>query len=194
MAAGKVLTGFSKPYVALYSASGTTITYTSGQLLARGVDVSISPEASEDNVFYADNIEAENVNGMLTGGTVDLTVDGLLTAAERLIMGLPAAVDSWTAYDDDQTVPDVGIGFICRYMSDGVTTYVPIVLPKCQFTQLETEAATQEDEIDWQTQSLSATIKRADDAKHSWKFVGADQTTEAAAEALIKTKLGISGT
>ena len=194
MAAGKVLTGFSKPYVALYSASGTTITYTSGQLLARGVDVSISPEASEDNIFYADNVEAENVSGMLTGGSVDLTVDGLLTAAERLIMGLPAAVDGWIAYDDDQQVPDVGLGFICRYMSGGVTTYVPIVLAKCRFTQIETEAATQEDEIDWQTQSLSATFTRSDDAKHSWKFVGDDQTTEAAAEAVLKTKLGISGT
>lgn len=191
MAAGKVLTGFSKPYVALYSAEGTTITYTSGQLLARGVDVAISPEASEDNIFYADNVEAENVSGMLTGGSVDLTVDGLLTAAERLIMGLPAAVDGWIAYDDDQRVPDVGLGFICRYMSDGVTTYVPIVLAKCRFTQIETEAATQEDEIDWQTQSLSATFTRSDDAKHSWKFVGEDQTTEAAAEAVIKEKFGI---
>lgn len=194
MAAGKVLTGFSKPYVALYSASGTTITYTSGQLLARGVDVSISPEASEDNIFYADNVGAENVSGMLTGGSVDLTIDGLLTAAERLIMGLPAAADGWTVYDDDQSVPDVGLGFICRYMSDGVTTYVPIVLAKCRFTQIETEAATQEEEIDWQTQSLSATFTRCDDAKHSWKFVGDDQTTEAAAEAALKTKLGISGT
>lgn len=194
MAAGKVLTGFSKPYVALYSATGTTITYSSGQLLARGVDVTISPEASEDNIFYADNVQAENDSGMLTGGTVDLTVDGLLTASERLIMGLPAAADNWTVYDDDQAIPDCGLAFIARYMSGGVTTYVPYLLRKVRFAQIETTAATQEEEIDWQTQTLSATLMRSDDAKHSWKWVGTDQTTEAAAEALIKTALGISGT
>ena len=192
--AGKVLTGFSLPYVAKYGATGGTVSYTSGQKLARGVDVSISPESSEDNVFYADNIEAENANGTLTGGTLTLTVDGLLTAAEKLIMGLGNAVDSWTVYDDDQTVPDVGVGFIARYMSGGVTYYTPIVLPRVQFQQLELSAATQEAEIDWQTQSLTATIKRAEDSKHSWKYIGTDQSTESAAEAMIKTKLGIGGT
>ena len=188
-AAGKVCTGFSLPYVALYNNGA----YTSAQKLARGVDVTVSPEASDDNVFYADNHEGENASGTLTGGTVDLTVDGLLIAAERMIMGLPAAgSDGWTAYDDDQQIPYVGIGYIARYMSDGVTTYVPTVICKCKFAQIESSAATQEEDIDWQTQSLSATIFRGDDAKHTWKFVGDDEDTEAAAEAALRTKLGIS--
>jgi len=193
MADGKVLTGFSLPYVAKYACSQGTVSYTNGQKLARGVDVSISPEASEDNIFYADNIEAENANGTLTGGTLSLTVDGLLTAAEKLIMGLPSAVDSWTAYDDDQAIPDMGVGFIARYMSGGVTYYTAIVLPRVQFNQLELSAATQEEEIDWQTQALEAQIKRAEDSKHTWKYVSSDQSTESAAEALVKAKLGIGG-
>lgn len=41
MANGKVITGYSKPYVALYNNNGGTITYTSGMPLARGVDVSL---------------------------------------------------------------------------------------------------------------------------------------------------------
>lgn len=187
-AAGKVCTGFSLPYVALYN-NGT---YSSAQKLARGVDVNVSPEASDDNIFYADNHEAENASGMLTGGTVDLTIDGLLMAAERLIMGLPAASSGWTAYDDDQEIPYVGIGYIARYVSDGATTYVPTVLVKCKFSQIETSAATQEEEIDWQTQSLSATLFRGDDAKHTWKFVGDDEDTEAEAEAALQAKLGIT--
>lgn len=188
MAAGKVCTGFSLPYVALYNDGA----YTSGMKLARGVDVTVSPEASDDNKFYADNHEQENASGTMNGGTVDLTVDGLLTAAERLIMGLPAAVSDWTAYDDDQQIPYVGIGYIARYMSDGVTTYVPTVIVKAKFAQIESSAATQEEEIDWQTQSLSATMYRGDDAKHTWKYVGEDQETEEAAEALLKAKLGIT--
>lgn len=189
---GKVTTGFSKPYVALYAATGGTITYTSGQALARGVDVTISPETSDDNNFFADNILAETEAGRFTGGSLSLTVDGLLPAAERLIYGLPAAVDDWTAFGDSANIPNVGVGFIIRQQSDGVVVYVPVVLPKVKFNLIETAAATQEDSISWQTQSLEGTIMRADDANHNWKFLGAECETEAAAEAALKTKLGIS--
>lgn len=190
-AAGKVLTGFSLPYVAKYTAGS----YSQLMKLARGVDVTISPEASEDNKFYADNHEAENANGVLTGGTVDLTVDGLKTVAEKLIMGLPtAASDGFTAYDDDQNIPFVGIGYIARYMSDGQTTFVPTLIVKTKFNQIESNAATQEEEIDWQTQALSAQIYRGDDAKHTWKFVGSDYTSESAAESALIVKMGGSVT
>lgn len=191
-AAGKVCTGFSKPYVAEYSESAGVITYSNGQLLARGVDVSLEPESSEDNNFYADNIAAETAGGVFTGGTVTLTVDGLLINAERLIMGLPAAdQDGWTHYGDDQQTPYMAIGYIARYMSDGVTSFVPTVLVKTAFQQITNSAATQEDEIDWQTQELTATIFRGDDANHNWKYVGDSFTTEALAEAALKTKLNI---
>lgn len=191
-AAGRVTTGFSLPYVALYAASGGSITYTSGTKLARGVDVTISPESSDDNNFYADNILAESDNGRFTGGTVTLTVDGLLTTTKKLIFGLPAETGGWTAYGDEMTVPYVGIGFIARTQSDGVVSYVPTVLAKCKFNQPEDAAATQEEEIDWQTQSLEATIMRSDDTNHNWKFEGQAYNTESAAEAALKTKLGIS--
>lgn len=192
MAAGKVTTGFSKPYVALYAASGGTITYTSGQLLARGVDVSISPDSSGDNNFYADNVLAESDNGRFTGGTVNLTVDGLLPATRKLIFGLPTATGGWTAYDDDMVVPYVGIGYIARTQSDGEVKYAPTILAKCKFDLPQDSAATQEENISWQTLGLTAQIFRAEDTKHSWKFDGDEFDTEAAAEAALKTKLGIS--
>lgn len=200
MAAGKVCTGFSLPYVATYSASGGSVTYADGQKLARGVNVTISPEAADDNVFYADNVAAETIGGTFSGGTVTLTVDGLLVAAERLIMGLPAAtsqaVGSGTVsvyeYGDAQEIPYVGIAFIARYMSDGVTTYVPFLLTKARFNTFETAAATQEDAIDWQTQSLEAVLMRDDTANHNWKKLAEDQTSEAAAEAVIKAWLSIT--
>lgn len=191
-AAGKVCTGFSKPYVALYSASENTITYTSGQLLARGVSVSASADSADDNNFYADNIVAETESGVFTSGELTLTVDGLLGTAERLIMGLPASTAGFMNYDDDQSVPDVGIGFIARYMSDGTTYYTAYIFPRCTFQFPGIDAATQEDTIDWQTRDLTATIKRAEDAKRTWKKVGDDQTSEAAAEAQIKTFFSIT--
>ena len=193
MAFGKVKTGYSLPWVATYSAAGTTVTYTGGMRLARGVEASYDIETSDDNNFYADNIEAESDSGVFQSGTLNLTVDGLLAAAEKLIMGLPSADSAGlTPYGDDQAIPDCGVGFIYRFMSGGVTKYTPIIFPCVQFSQLSDSGSTQEDAIDWQTQELTATIKRAEDAKHNWKYVGADQDTEAAAEAVIKTFFGVS--
>lgn len=191
MANGRVCTGFSKPYVALYNATGGSITYSSGQDLARGVDVSIEPETSEDNIFHADNVAAESASGAFTGGTITLTVDGLKSAAEKLIMGLPTTgKDGFMAYDDTQKIPYVGIGFIARYMSDGETSYVPYVMTKCTFSQVGLEAATQEEEIDWQTQELTATIMRGDDTNHTWRKVGNEYATEAEAYTALTGELG----
>lgn len=191
-ASGRVATGFSKPYVALYNNTGGTITYTSGQVLARGVEVSIEPESSDMNRYYADNLEAEAAGGYMTGGTLNLTVDGLLMEAQRLIMGLPAAgTDGWTAFGDDQVQPYVTVGFIVRYMSGGVTSYTPTIISKCVFDQINKSAATQGEDIDWQSQELTAQILRADDPNHNWKEEGEDFATEAEAEAALKTKLSI---
>ena len=195
MAAGKVCTGFSLPYVAKYAAASGTVTYSNGMKLARGVNVSIDPESSDDNNFFADNVLAESADSTFTSANLTLTVDGLLQAAEEMIMGVaaPSGTDGWIEYGDDQEVPYVGVGFIARYMSDGVTTFTPYVLAKCMFNQVPTNAETQEESINWQTQELTARVMRGDDAKHNWKYVGSSYETEAAAEAALKTKLGISG-
>ncbi len=193
-AAGRVCTGFSKPYVATYSNSGTSVTYSSGQLLARGVSVNLQPESSEDNNFYADNVIAESGAGEFVGGTVELTVDGLFRDTEDLIFGSPTAVDGWVADGDQSSVPFCGVGFIVRWMSDGVTSYQPVVLPKVKFNIPEEERATQEDEIDWQTTTLSATMMRDDTANRNWRYRGSSFSSEAAAEAELQEFLGITPT
>lgn len=196
---GRVCTGFSAPWVATYSNSGTTITYTGARVLARGVNVSIEPEsAGSDNTFYADNVAAESAAGVFGGGTLTLTVDGLKEDAEKMLFGLPTpesvTVGSTTVdvmpYGDSMNIPYVGFGCVVRYQSDGVTTYVPLVIPKVKFNQPNTEAATAEDSIDWQTQELEATILRDDSANHNWKKIGVEQTTEAAAINVVKVLLG----
>ena len=191
-AAGKVTIGFSKPYVALYSESGGTVTYSSGQLLARGVSVSVESDSSDNNNFYADNIVAETDAGSFTGGTATLTVDGLLQDAEKLVQGLPTAdAAGFLNYDDDQVVPYVGIGFIIKYMSEGVTYYTPVIFPKARAGQFSVNADTQGESIDWQTAEIPFTIFKDDTAKHQWKKVGGELADEATAETAIKTFLGI---
>lgn len=192
MANGKVITGFSYPRVALYTHNAGTISYNSGRPLARGVEVSFEPETSDDNIFYADNQAAESAAGIFTRATVTLTTDQPFIAAEKMIMGLPDQTGDWTDYNNKQQVPYVGVGFIVRYMSDAVTTYVPFVLTKCKFNQFTVEAATQEEDIDWQTTELVATVLRGDDANGTWKSVGRDFDTEEAALAALDAKLGIT--
>lgn len=191
MAVGRVATGFSKPYVAEYAESSGTVTYSNPELLARGVNVTLSPESSDDNKFYADNVAAEDAGGRFTGGTVSLTVDGLFAAMKRTIFGYPAAGDDgWTAVGESANPPYVGLGYITRYMSGGVTTYVPTVLAKVKFGLPEESADTQEEEIDWQTTELEANLFRDDSSAKNWKYEGSAFDTEALAEAALKAKLG----
>lgn len=202
MANGKVITGYSKPYVALYSATGGTVSYTSGQPLARGVSVNVTTETGDSVNFYADNITAESAGGVFTGATVSLVVDGLKDAARKLILGLPTATSETVngvatqilEYDDRQEIPYVGIGFIIRYMEDGNTTYSPVVFPKAIFSEDGIEASTQEENIEFQTTELNATIMRDDSANHRWKRIAADQTSEQAAENVLRGLLGLSTT
>lgn len=197
MANGRVITGFSKPYVALYSADGTTVTYSSGTALARGVSVSLDIETGDNENFYADNIMAESAGGTFTGGTVTLTVDGLKDAARKLIMGLPTetsltvgtATVKVQEYDDRQAIPYVGIGFVVRYMENGVTSYVPYVFPKCIFSEDGIEANTQEESIEFQTTELTATLMRDDSTNHRWRRIAEAQTTEALAEDAVEAML-----
>lgn len=190
-AAGRVATGFSKPYVAEYDVTGGVVSYTNPALLARGVNVTLSPTSSDDNKFYADNVTAESASGMFTGGTVTLTVDGLFTAMKKKVLGYPtASADGWTEVGAGVTPPYVAIGYITRYMSDGVTSYVPTVLAKTKFHIPEESAETQEDEISWQTTELTADLLRDDSADQVWKYEGAAFSTETAAENALIAKLG----
>lgn len=204
MAAGFVTTGFSLPYVAKYTATGNTVTYASGQKLARGVSATITPTSTNtENNFYADNRLAESAPGGFNGATVSLEVDGLKHAAQGLIYGLAAAdTDGFINYDDNAVHPYVGVGFVYREQEEGVVSYTAIILPKVRFDYPTMAAQTQEQEIDWQTQTLSGTAFKSDATGGAWlkvgsaKTVGTTYTTaalaEAAAEAEIKNFLSIT--
>lgn len=198
MANGRVITGYSMPKVAVYNE--LTVTYSNLMALARGVSVNVDTETADSNDFYADNVLAESATGTFSGGTVTLEVDGLKEEARKLIQGLanPTSLTVGTdtvdvyEYDDQQKAPYCGVGFVIRYMEGGVTSYVPVVLPKVLFDVDPLEAATQEEEIDWQTTELTATIFRSDDSTHKWRRIGEAQTTEAKAVAVIDALLASS--
>lgn len=197
MAAGKVTTGFSLPYVAKYANSGSTVTYSNGQKLARGVNVSITPTTNNaENNFYADNGLAESAAGGYNGATFSLEVDGLKQPAEKLIYGLGNAdTNGFIPYNDTATHPYCGIGFVVRQQEEGKVSFKAVVIPKTRFDYPTIAAATQEQDIDWQTQTLTGTIFKSDATNHPWLMdgesyeVGTTYTTESLAEAAAEGKI-----
>lgn len=194
-----VTTGFSEPYVAKYGNAGPAVTYSGGMKLGRGVSMSVDVESADDNNFFADDQIAESETGIMTSASGTFTVDGLEPEAAALILGLPekgsetigeAPVDVYD-YDDRMAAPYVGVGVLRRVMMKGVTTWEPIVFTKVKFNIPGDEAATQEDQINWQTQNLDASIVRDDTENHRWKRVFARQATKAAAVAILKGYLKI---
>lgn len=174
-----VTTGFSDIYVAVYSASGQTVTYTELTKLARARSLSLSLDTTDDNNYYADNELAETESGAsFTSGTVEITVDGLDGDEEALIYGIPTedstvqVNDSPVAelrFGDSMKPPFMGVAGIKSYQMNGVVTWRPIVLTKCQFIPSGDDAETQEDTINWQSQTLNASVMRDDTAERNWK-------------------------
>ena len=76
--------GLSKPFYAIYAASGATVSYTSGGVLGKAVELSMELEGGDANILYADNGPAESAT-TFGGGT--LTITGSLTGNTRMLTG-----------------------------------------------------------------------------------------------------------
>lgn len=200
MKKGRVVIGFSAPFVGLYKCEGGAVTFTNGMRLARGVDVDVNPEVSEDNEFYADNTVAESEGGEFKKGTVTYTVDGLLDAADRFIYGRPEPEKmnigdkqiNVTKDGNKSKPPYVGTGFVVAYQSEGVETYEPVILPKVKFKPNKMGAKTAEGQKNYQTQILEATICREDSVDRNWRWRFEEQATEEEAIAILATVFNVA--
>lgn len=193
-----VTTGFSKPYVAKYSNTGTAVTYTGGMDLGRGVSLSLEIDTADDNNFYADNIVAETESSQFTSGSATITVDGLSNDAATMIFGLPAPENVEVGEEQvpmqgygELNAPYVGYGCVRRTQENGVVKFWPLILPKIKFNVPSEEMATAEDQIDWQTQELTATVMRDDTSARRWKRISTEgMDTEDEAYTVVKAILG----
>lgn len=193
--------GLSKPYYAIYAATGSTVTYTNGAVMGKATEANIEIETTEDNNLYGDNSIAEAdrsfAGGTLTLSTTDLSQEvskAILGLAEQEITGIDGVTDTSVKellYDDQQVTPYLGVGFIIKKKVNGLYKWRGVVLTKVMFSVPADAATTQGESIEWQTPELSATIMRDDTANHTWKRE-ATFTSEAQAEAYIKARLGIS--
>lgn len=193
--------GLSKPYYGIYSASGTTVSYTGGAVMGKATEANIEIDTTEDNNLYGDNAIAEAdrsfAGGTLTLSTTDLSQEvskAILGLKETAITGIEGVTDTSVKeliYDDDQSTPYLGVGFIIKKKVNGAYRWRAVVLTKVMFSVPADAATTQGESIEWQTPELSATIMRDDSATHMWKRE-ATFTTEVQADAYIKARLGIT--
>ncbi len=193
--------GLSKPYYGIYSASGTTVSYTDGAGMGKATEANIEIDTTEDNNLYGDNAIAE-ADRSFAGGTLTLSTTDLSQEVSKAILGLKESaitdIEGVTdtsvkelIYDDDQSTPYLGVGFIIKKKVNGAYRWRAVVLTKVMFSVPADAATTQGESIEWQTPELSATIMRDDSATHMWKRE-ATFTTEVQADAYIKARLGIT--
>lgn len=191
--------GLSKPYIAKYSNTGATVTYTQPTLIGKAITMSLSLNSGSENILYADNAPAESDNqfsgGSLTIGTDNLSAEAMLSifgTKEEAINadGVSTSDAKWLVHDDDQIIPYVGFAGIIMKKVGGLTKYVAVVYNKVQFQNLNDSATTKGETIEWQTPELTATLMRSDNVKHEWKRITTDLDTEAEAEAAILAFFG----
>ena len=134
---------------------GTSITYTTGFVVAEARSATISWETA-DGEFYGDD-KLLDVDNSKTGYTIDFEPTGLSDTVRQKLLGETA---SGTLYDvTDAVAPDVGFGFI-RVMRDDsgsatVTNYEAWWFYKVKFSLNSEETATKEKNIEWRTPTLN---------------------------------------
>ncbi len=193
-----VTIGFSHIHVAEYSAAGGVVTYSGCRELARARSMSIDVTAMDAIKFSANDELAEIESATFKEGSVKLTVDGLSGEEEALILGIKESTVKVgdkdvpvVKYGKDMNPPYLGIGAVKKMQMLGVESYRAVILCKSRFGIPPEAAETQEDQKNWQTQELTATLMRDDTDEANWKIIPKENfATKAEAIAFIKAVLG----
>lgn len=170
------ITGFSYPYVGKYVSTGEgVVTYEDGISLGRAAEYSLSIESGEQNNLYLNNRVAETAGGNFTSGELSITLGELTKEAAKYILGTKEVTEDVNGtsvtklqFSGKDEAPLLGIGFIERGMVKGATSYTAAILRKVKFGVPEFAATTGEEEIEWQTQELTATVMVDDTEETLW--------------------------
>lgn len=188
--------GLVKPFVAKYTESSGTVTYSNGQRLGKAIEHELELQNADPVILYADDGAAESMSGF-SSANLTLTIDDLSIADAGLIFGITVDTISTPgdgtgiAFDDDTNPPYLGYGIIVPKVKGGVRRWMAIFLPKVKFVLPSDSYQTKGETLVFGTSELTATVVRDDTTKHQWRYL-ADFATEALAESWIKSKLSIT--
>ena len=90
--------------------------------------------------------------------------------------------------EPDRRHTSMNIRLAVKFTSSLITLF----FTKASFSVDGLDAATQEEEIEFQTTELEAALMRDDSQHHAWRKIGAEQATEAAAVNVVKALLNIN--
>ena len=187
--------GLLKPRVAKYTESGGTVTYSSGQILAKAIEHDLTLNNSDPVILYADDGAAESVGGF-SSGTLTLNIDELSIADAGLIFGItPETIStpSGTAvtFDDDMAPPYLGYGVIVPKIKGNSRSWMAVLLTKIKFAIPGETYTTKGETVEFGTPELTATVMRDDTSKHAWRK-WAEFSTETAADTWLNSQLSIT--
>lgn len=193
------IVGYSNPYIAEYVHNGVgDVNYRNGMRAGRGVSRNLTVESGGSNDFRSDNEVSETAGGTFSSGELSLTVAEITQRARKMMLGLKEEKItvgghevSVLTYDDDMNPPYLGYGDIVKLVINSETKWRGVVLAKTKFNIPEEVANTQSDEIEWQTETITARVMRSDSAGHKWCYQ-AIFDTEAQADSFIRHILNIA--
>jgi len=175
---------------------GTSITYSSGSVIAEARAATVSWTVS-DGEFYGDDILLDTDNGV-TGYTIDFEPTGLSDTIRKTLLGETQASSEYSI--TSAASPMVGFGYI-RVMREAATgggnvstTYEGWWYYRVQFSITSEETRTKEKDIEWRTPQLSGkgTGVQLSAANTMTFAVHQSFTTLAAAKTWLKSKASIS--
>lgn len=183
------ITGVKKSFYAKYAfdESGKTYGYSGGGAFARLVDITVTPE-SNNAELYSDN-ELEESDYTFVKGTLKVTSSGIESSVTADIMGITADESGELVYGDNLQ-NEVGFGFIITKKKKGSEAFRAIILPRVKFKLKEDTAATRAGTMTFQNETIEGTISRDHSETHVWKRENTFNT-EAEAVSYIKTFLNI---
>ena len=149
--------GMQHPVFAPVSAytPGTSITYSTGSVIAEAVSASLTWERS-DGRFYGDDAQLDSDNGIL-GYTLDFEPTGLTDAARAMLLGETVNSSEYTI--NNSAAPEGGFGYVrvMRATGSGGTvdySYEGWWFYKLRFGVNSEETRTKERNIEWRTPTL----------------------------------------
>lgn len=166
--------GLKYPVYAGYSATGATVTYSAGGVIAKAIEAKISVETN-DVKFYGDDDVCES-DKSFKGGTITLSVDDLSNTIYKTLLahteGTPTGTFTDTAAKEiiskaGDNPGYYGVGFYGKKVVSGVAKYRAVWLKKVQFKEIDDENKTKGESVEFQGATLEGTIFEAADGE--WK-------------------------
>lgn len=137
-----------------YSPIATDGDYTGVKTLGKAIETKVTPNVSEANL-YADDSIAES-SKVVTGGTVDVTVDEISAQTYAEILGHSYnATTKEVVRNSNDVAPYIGLGRIITKVVNNAQKYKAEFLSKVQFKDSLPDEKTKGESIEFSTPSFS---------------------------------------